>query len=64
MFQQADVFEKARTLVEEHRADAERVAENLSPEALRRLAHHLIQAVLEPPAATPTVRRPLAVPAR
>ena len=40
------------------------MADNLAPEALRRLAHHLIETVLQQPAATAPTRRPLAVPAR
>jgi geranylgeranyl pyrophosphate synthase len=64
LFQQAGVFEKALKLVAEHRQRAVRVADNLSPEALRQLAHHLIETVLQPPAATDEPRRPLAVPAR
>jgi hypothetical protein len=51
-------------LVDEHRRRAVRVADNLAPEALCRLAHHLIDTVLETPAATGRSRRPLAVPAR
>jgi geranylgeranyl pyrophosphate synthase len=64
LFQQAGVFEKALQLVNEHRKQAVRVAENLTPEALRRLAHHLIDTVLQQPAATGQSCRPLAVPAR
>jgi geranylgeranyl diphosphate synthase, type II len=70
LFQQAGAFEKALELVDEHRAAAQRVADGLSPEALRRLACHMIQTVLEPPSATRTrdagctARRPLAAPAR
>lgn len=70
LFQQAGAFEKALQLVSEHRTEAQRVADELSPEALHRLAHHLIETVLEQPAATPTraagypARRPLATPAR
>jgi len=63
-FEQAGVFRKAITLVEEHRHDAEKVADALSPDALRGLAHHLISTVLEKPAAVGRSRRPLAVPAR
>jgi geranylgeranyl pyrophosphate synthase len=64
LFQQADVFVKALQLVDEHRDKAVRVADNLAPEALRRLAHHLIDTVLQQPAATGATCRPLAVPAR
>jgi geranylgeranyl pyrophosphate synthase len=70
LFQTASVFEKAVQLVEEHRAHAEQVADALEPEALRHLARHMIETVLEPPSATPArdiaspARRPLAAPAR
>jgi hypothetical protein len=70
LFQQAGAFEKALQLVDEHRAIARQVADGLSPEALRRLALHMIETVLEPPSATSTretgypVRRSLAAPAR
>lgn len=64
LFEQAGVFEKALELVRVHRAQAERFAEELAPEALRRLAHHLIATVLDGPAAPSRSRRPLAVPAR
>ena len=70
LFEQSGAFEKALRLVHEHRSQAERVADGLAPPALKRLAHHLIQTVLEQPAATATreagcpPRRPLAVPAR
>lgn len=63
LFAQAGVFEKALKLVHEHRQKAVRVADNLAPEALRRLAHHLIETVLQQPAATSDGGRPLAVPA-
>jgi hypothetical protein len=51
-------------MVDAHRRDAQQLADELTPEALRRLAHYLIQTVLEPPAPPPSTRRPLAVPAR
>ena len=64
LFQQAGVFEKALQLVDDHRKQAVRVADNLAPEALQRLAHHLIDTVLQQPAATGQTCRTLAVPAR
>jgi len=64
LFQRAGVFKKAFLLVEEHRLKAVRVAENLAPEPLRRLAHHLIDTVLQQPEATESNCRTLAVPAR
>jgi geranylgeranyl pyrophosphate synthase len=64
LFQQAGAFDKALQLVHEHRAQAERVADELTPEALRHLAYHLIETVLKQPAAPGRSRRALAVPAR
>jgi geranylgeranyl diphosphate synthase type II len=64
LFEQAGAFTKAIALVDEHRREAEKVADSLSPLALRHLAHHLIATVLEQPTATARSRRPLAVPAR
>jgi geranylgeranyl pyrophosphate synthase len=70
LFQRAGAFDKAVRLVAEHRARAEAIADELASDALRRLARHLIDKVLEQPAATTTrevphpARRPLAVPAR
>ena len=64
LFDGAGAFTKALHLVDENRREAEKVADSLSPEALRHLAHHLIATVLEQPAATARPRRPLAVPAR
>src|SRR3954447_21618325 len=59
LFQQAGVFGKALKLVDDHRQKAVRVADNLAPEALRRLAHHLIDTVLQQPTATASSCRPL-----
>ncbi len=64
LFQRAGAFEKALRLVDEHRTTRSALADELSPEALGRLAHYLIESVLEQPAATSPPRRPLAVPAR
>jgi geranylgeranyl pyrophosphate synthase len=64
LFQRAGAFEKALCLVEEHRARARQLADELSPEALGRLAHYLIDTVLDEPAPSSPSRRPLAVPAR
>jgi hypothetical protein len=64
LFQRAGVFEKAFQLVREHQAQAERVAEALAPQSLRLLAYHLIETVLEQPAANGRSGRRLAVPAR
>jgi geranylgeranyl pyrophosphate synthase len=70
LFEQAGAFEKAIQLVREHRAIAEKVADALTPDALRRLARHMIETVLESPLPppprehAPQARRPLAAPAR
>lgn len=70
LFKQAGAFDKALQLVAEHRASAQVVADDFSPQALRRLAHHMIETVLEAPNATPSretghpARRPLAAPTR
>jgi geranylgeranyl pyrophosphate synthase len=64
LFEQAGVFGKAMALVDEHRREAQQVANSLEPDALRRLAHHLIATVLEQPVSTARARRPLAIPAR
>src|SRR5207253_3618718 len=64
LFEQSGAFGKAFALIEEHRCEAAQVADNLTPEALRCLGHHLIATVLEQPVATARSRRPLAVPAR
>ncbi len=70
LFQQAGSFDKALQLIDEHRAAAQRVADELNPPALRRLACHMIETVLEPPSELrtrdvgQTARRPLAAPTR
>jgi geranylgeranyl pyrophosphate synthase len=64
LFQRAGAFEKALRLVDEHRARARQLANELSPEALGRLAHYLIDTVLDEPAPSSPSLRPLAVPAR
>jgi geranylgeranyl pyrophosphate synthase len=63
-FHEAGSFDKALSMVGDHRRAAEQLADELEPEALRRLAHYLIETVLEPPAAVNHTRRPLAAPAR
>jgi len=70
LFHKAGAFEKALAIVREHRSQAQRIALTLAPDALRRLAHHLIDTILEQPAPLPAsegghaARRPLAVPTR
>jgi geranylgeranyl pyrophosphate synthase len=64
LFQRAGAFDGALALVAEHRRDAQAVAERLEPDALRRLAHYLIETVLVRPVTMPLPRIPLAVPTR
>ncbi len=64
LYQQAGVFEQAQQLVEQHRKQTEAVADGLAPEALGRLAHYLIDTVLQQPASTAPSHFPLAIPAR
>jgi geranylgeranyl diphosphate synthase, type II len=69
LFHKAGAFENALAYVREHRSQAQRIADTLSPEALRRLAHHMIETILSQPAPPPReggapARRPLAVPTR
>jgi geranylgeranyl pyrophosphate synthase len=70
LFQKADAFDKALALVSEHRSKAEQIAASLAPEALRRLALHLIDIILQQPAPPPPsdggppARRPFAIPTR
>jgi geranylgeranyl pyrophosphate synthase len=64
LFQRAGAFDGALALVAEHRQAAQAVAERLEPEALRRLAHYLIETVLARPATAGSARVPLAVSTR
>jgi geranylgeranyl pyrophosphate synthase len=47
LYEDADVFEKAGQLVERYQQQAELVAGDIEPEALRRLLYYLIDVVLE-----------------
>lgn len=47
LYKQADVFELALRLVDKHQDRAEAVADQLQPEALRRLFYYLIDTVLQ-----------------
>ncbi len=47
LYQQADVFEKASTLVDRYQTRAEQVADKIEPEELRKLFYYLIDTVLE-----------------
>lgn len=49
LYHQADVFETAMRLVDKHQARAEQVADDIEPEALRRLFYFLVDTVLERP---------------
>ena len=49
LYQQADVFSKASRLIDKGRDRAERIADSIEPEPLRRLLHYLIDTVLEQP---------------
>ncbi len=54
LYREAGVFEMAHRLVDKHQQRAEAVADEIEPEALRRLFYYLIDTVLERPAeATP-----------
>jgi len=47
LYVEADVFDKARRLVQEYEKRARAVAESIEPAALRRLLHYLIEIVLK-----------------
>ena len=47
LYEQADVFEKAHRLVDKHQDRAEKIADEIQPEELRRLLYYLIDSVLE-----------------
>jgi len=49
LYHEAGVFEKARRLVEKHQKRAAAIAEEIEPEALRRLFYYLVDVVLDPP---------------
>ncbi|MCU0516783.1 MAG: polyprenyl synthetase family protein [Oscillatoria sp. Prado101] len=49
LYQQAGVFDKANRLVDKHQQRCEEIADQIEPEALRRLLHYLIAVVLERP---------------
>ena len=53
VFEQAQAFTKAETLVEKYRARAEAVADEVQPEELRELLYYLIDSVLDRPVAVP-----------
>lgn len=47
LYQTAGVFEKAHLLVDRYQERAERIADDLEPESLRRLLYYLVDTVLE-----------------
>ena len=55
LYQQAGVFDKAHQLVDKYQERAERTADEVQPESLRRLLYYLVDTVLERPAETETV---------
>ena len=59
LYREAGVFEKAHQLVDKYQERAERTADELEPESLRRLLYYLVDTVLERPAEAETVLIPL-----
>ncbi len=57
LYQQAGVFDKAHRLIDKHQERSEEVADQIEPEAFRRLLYYLIDVVLErsPETETPPV---------
>ena len=47
LYEQAGVFDKANRLVDKHQQRCQEIADQIEPEALRRLLHYLIAVVLE-----------------
>ena len=50
LYREADVFEKARQLVDRYQQRAEEVADEVEPDELRRLMYYMVDTILEPPA--------------
>ncbi|MEM8946880.1 MAG: polyprenyl synthetase family protein [Planctomycetota bacterium] len=50
LYRQANVFDKANQLVDKYQERAERVADEVEPESLRRLMYYLVDTVLDRPA--------------
>jgi geranylgeranyl pyrophosphate synthase len=50
LYREADVFEKARQLVDRYQQRAEEVADEIEPDELRRLMYYMVDTILEPPA--------------
>ncbi|NOY29420.1 MAG: DUF116 domain-containing protein [Planctomycetes bacterium] len=51
LYHEAGVFDKAHLLVDKYQERAERIADGMDPESLRRLLYYLVDTVLERPAA-------------
>lgn len=54
LYHEANVFEQAHKLVDKHQQRAEAIADEIQPDALRRLFYYLIDTVLERPAESTT----------
>lgn len=63
LYQEAGVFKRAEQMVDKHQERAERIADELASEDLRRLAYYLIDSLLERPEEPTPVLVPLAAPA-
>jgi hypothetical protein len=62
VYQAQGVFDKAMRLVEKHQQRAEAIADEIEPEALRRLFYYLIDTVLERDHDTSTVPPEVIIP--
>ena len=58
-YEQANVFETARELVDKYQSRAEEVADGIEPDELRRLFYYLIDSILERPCESTHVAMPL-----
>jgi geranylgeranyl pyrophosphate synthase len=62
LYQQADVFEQARQLVDKYQQRAEAIADEIEPESLRRLLYYLIDTMLQnTETSSPAVVMPIGV---
>jgi geranylgeranyl pyrophosphate synthase len=59
LFEKAGVFEVAQGWVEQHRRQAEEIAQRTQPEAMRRLLVYLVETVLQPRGPVPPTVVPL-----
>ena len=53
LYRRAKVFDKAHRLVDKYQERAERIADEVSPDSLRRLLYYLVDTVLERPPEAP-----------